>query len=389
MKKRLSLLLAVLLAAVLTACGQKAPAETAAPAEVTEAATEAAEETTAAQETAEASSEAPLVNMPNPMLPITDSEEFDLTLNIPISASVITENAEMFIIGNNAAHIAWNEDANLTFRATKNAEMAEMLHGIYDEKMSDPETKTFEDGKGGKVDVTYQKAETEGFGIYSWNAEDTYYTLTADKDLSEEKETDLLDRCLYAAGLLDFSKTIEPLPIAFDPENLEDGIYHADFVIREPEGDGSFTFDFELYAEELFDVVDVHEMKEGDFLFQGDCDYEIESLTEENGAILVNGGLDEGGVTLLGGEGGTYYAQNYDDLPFLVDLGGTELTIASTVVLKDTSNPDDNFQEHDAKGAANCVDYMCNTDWIFISPTSTKIRVENKKIVEIIFNYVP
>ncbi len=370
---------AALLTASLSGCGAKPAAETEeAVKETVSPVTEAAPETEA--------SEAPLVNMPNPMVPIEFSEDFELTLSIPLKAELIAGETEKFIIGNDAAHVAWNEGVNYTFRATKNAETAEGLHGIFDEKMSAPVAAAFDAGNGKQVDVTRVKAETEGFTIWTWKDGDTFYTLTADGDVPEENTKDVLGRCMYAAGITDLSKTIEPLPVSFDPEHVEDGIYYADFVVRDPGQDFSFL----LFTREYFDVVDIHEMQVGDTIVQDGYESVIDTLTQDDsGAFLINGGLDEGGITLLPGDGGVYYAQGYDDLPTLLELGTAELPLSDSLVLTDRSDIEHDFEEHVVEGAAAAIDYICTTEWLYISQAGTQIRTEDGKVVEFIFNYTP
>lgn len=169
MKKVLSLILAVLMAASLAACGTAAE-ETKAP------------ETTAAATTAatEAETTAALVN---PMEEVKDSEEFVKKLGIQLNLSLLNSELKMFIIDGKIAEVRFDYDnirenrVECTLRATKDEEAAKNLSGIYDSSLS--EVSSFDlSGKNGPYTVTLTSNEAGDINIYTWKNGEVWYSFS-------------------------------------------------------------------------------------------------------------------------------------------------------------------------------------------------------------------
>ena len=91
------------------------------------------------------------------------------------------------------------------------------------------------------------------------------------------------------------AKIITPNNPEIDIEALADGEYPAAF---EPAAlaDGELTFT--VYWEDTFDVVEISQLAPGDTLYVGDTVVDVETVEQDDGDLLINGGLDNGGVTL-------------------------------------------------------------------------------------------
>ena len=197
MKKRiLTLLLISTMAFCLAACGSS-KSSTDESTDTTEAQPDAGEAT---DSTDGSDGDDQIVGMANPMVAVESADEFKDQLGITIDTSVFTcDVVDMYIISDSIAEINMTiqnvegEEVDLYLRATKDADMAESLHGIYDEKMTDPYELEVDD-----ITFTVQDAETEGKTIYSWNKDDIYYCFVVDDSLSQMTIGELLDQVMAA-----------------------------------------------------------------------------------------------------------------------------------------------------------------------------------------------
>ncbi len=397
MKKALSVILVAAIVIVMVACAKKDNADKTETQAVTEAAAQeaATEEVTetAAQPETEAVKEEP-VGMINPMVEIDDDKEFESQLGIKIDTKQIMAKTKLFIINKNLAHITWtqpnveNEEVEFTLRATKNAELGPTCHGIQGEltKINDIEIQ----GVNGPVTITV--SSQGNYTIYTWKVGDTFYSLTYDKSMSQMAMAEVLDQVMFATGTMAWTKSVVPLPYEVDVDNIADGIYT---VLVEKDGikeaDGKYTMDCEVYAKELFDVVDVHTLNPGDTVtIGGDMVVTVDTVEEKDGEIIINGGDEgDGGCILSPGEGGTYFYRGFNDHPSFSYIGKVTVEIADDVVLTDTSNIEDGCKEVVVTGAKDVADYLAKSVYARLTPASGSIRTENKKVVEIKTWYTP
>ena len=184
---------------------------------------------------------------------------------------------------------------------------------------------------------------------------------------------------------------IHPLKSGIDINNIEDAMVSGDFEITD--------FDFEnktlkvtLYERDIYDAVDITTMKVGDSIIINDETFPIESISEENGFIDINGGYTESefGMTFMGEDGGTFRTLLLDDYATYSKLGEVTLSIG------------EEFKIHDFV----CGDYgeePVETDWeniqAFINELpdwdtgfgyhNTELRIVNNKVVDITRHWVP
>lgn len=147
------------------------------------------------------------VGMPNPIVLVNDDEEFSEQLGIAIDKTKLPAAPEMSIIAGKMAQCDFcltnveNVEVTCSLRATKDGEMAENMHGIYDEDMSEPVVISQEFGDE-TIDYTCLYANTEGYTIYTWTSSDgVHYSLTFDGEMSQMQIGAVLDAVMIATGI--------------------------------------------------------------------------------------------------------------------------------------------------------------------------------------------
>lgn len=324
--------------------------------------------------------------LPNPMVPVTDPAEFEMALGIPFDTARLSKDAEIFIIGGNLAHAAFTKgNGSYVLRATRDTEIVPTMHGIYDSSMSEPVITEVEPEEGKKIALTYTEAKTEKTGIYTWDCDGTYYSLTVDGNPGEAEVAAVLDSCMEAVGIMHPSVTILPLPREVDLKNPEDGIYNV-FFETEDLSEDSLTF--ELFTTEYFDVVDIHLLEKGDVIVVDGEEILIEEIREDNGTIIVNEGLLGDGVEFASNGGGTYCMRGFDDMKSYTDHGETTLPVSPEVVLTDSSDLE-KPEPQVITGIGEVKKYLEGKEPYIISRNSTTVRTEKGEIVEIGIIYVP
>ena len=182
------------------------------------------------------------------------------------------------------------------------------------------------------------------------------------------------------------AKIITPNNPEIDIEALADGEYPAAF---EPAAlaDGELTFT--VYWEDTFDVVEISQLAPGDTLYVGDTVVDVETVEQdEYGDLLINGGLDNGGVTLRAyDEDNCWRAVLEDDLHTYFKWGETTLPLSEDVTF--TDGWDIEKDPVTVSGAEAVADAITGTDMNYFSSLNTTVRVEDGKIVEIIRTYMP
>ena len=170
-----------------------------------------------------------------------------------------------------------------------------------------------------------------------------------------------------------------------DIEALADGEYPAAFEPADL-ADGALTFT--VYWEDTFDVVEISQLAPGDSLFVDDTLVDVETVEEDDGDLLINGGLDEGGVTLRAyDEDNVWRAVLENDLHTYFNWGETTLPLADDVTFADSW--DIEKDPVTVTGAEAVADAITGTDMNYFRSLNTTVRVEGGKIVEIVRAYMP
>lgn len=172
--------------------------------------------------------------------------------------------------------------------------------------------------------------------------------------------------------------TMEDLDDAILSVSLEEGDAYVDDT-------GIMRMDVTVYSYDTYDMVDISALKVGDVLATHEGEVEIAALArEENGTVLINGGLDKEGFDLVTDETGIYFVRGYNDGKSWYEVGEATIRVSVDFLYYDTSDPE--------KGEILYYpgSFLIGevTDYNF-TPYNTTIRVENSQIVEMYRVYIP
>ena len=400
MKKLTAIVLVMSLAAGLSACAANGTTETAAEtvaeikaAETEAAKTEPAAETEAVTEAAGNKAEG-FVGMPNPMVPVEGFPEFKEQLGITVYADRIDPDAKCFIIAGNLADIQWTQEnvngeaTKLDLRATKDAELAPAMHGIYDANLPAPTVSVVPLTDDKNLELSFTES-SEGTGIYTWKDGQIFWSLTFGKGFSQMTISAVLDRIMDATGIRWHKENLKALVGITEADNCTvPAVFDKTQILEE---NGVYRVKCDLYEEELFDAVEVSLMQVGDKMtIQGDTVIDITSLEEGDGGIIVNGGVDNGGFLLVGAGGGTYKVREASDAATYRLIETKELPFDKNILLTDKADYNNSFTEKKIEGDANVAKHIRESEYIYPGALgSTTVSIDNGKIIDIKIVYVP
>lgn len=137
------------------------------------------------------------------------------------------------------------------------------------------------------------------------------------------------------------AKRVEPMPESLDPQALTDATVAASFGADDiSETDGKTELTLTVYDYDIYDMVDIAQLAVGDTIVVDGKDMVVTSREDENGFVIINGGLEQGGVDLTSDDSGVYYAVGMDDAKSYHELGKITVPVAEGFVLTDNSDPD-------------------------------------------------
>lgn len=139
------------------------------------------------------------------------------------------------------------------------------------------------------------------------------------------------------------------------------------------------------YDYELYDVVAMNALKVGDRILRLGQDVTVNSIEkDENGDIIINGGLDAGGHVFRPGDGGDYYEISYNDAKSYAPVGELILPVADEFCFVDKSDLDREPQSYYLDSFF--VDGLFG--WYFF-PSNTTVQLENGIAVSMERVYIP
>lgn len=181
------------------------------------------------------------------------------------------------------------------------------------------------------------------------------------------------------------AKIIKPMSTGnFDPKNPIDMNTAVSFTAANVHKDGDkITLDVTIYEEELFDAVEVTQLKAGDTLTAGGQTVKVTEVKERKaGGVTINGGYEKGGITLFPGDGGTYYQVKENDAKTYQEIG------TATLPLGDQFELVDNAENANKKLTAQDMTTL-KEDSIGFNENNTTVTVENGVITNITRAYMP
>ena len=198
----------------------------------------------------------------------------------------------------------------------------------------------------------------------------------------------VLALALAFAACTAFAAKIEPMPSVDMAESLDDCSMHIGCKLENVSDTAIFA---DIYDEQCYDVVDVQEMVVGDVIVYLGEEITVNTIEEDN-SIEINGGVHEGGVTLLGDEGGTYLAYN-ENTPVYLFLGCAELPLADQIIFSHWQwDPEGGLSEELSEvtvPAAELKALLAEEGEDPLRPESIIVCTEGGKIVEVEVDYVP
>ena len=194
--------------------------------------------------------------------------------------------------------------------------------------------------------------------------------------ISEEAEWDLKDAA------------VRPVPVRIDVNNLADGIYPVSFDRKEiAKVEGGYKVTFEVFNVDLYDAVELHQMEVGGYIEIAGELIKIESLTKD-GDIVINGGLENGGVELKPVGGGVYRYRGWDDIETYTSFGKVTLFVPDTLDFVDCGNVEESMAGVTVPGE-KAFEYLTTNEFGSFNEYSTRIRIEDGAVVEFYRIYRP
>ena len=245
---------------------------------------------------------------------------------------------------------------------------------------------TYVDAENSTEELVYKDGEAvfslNGEGLLVWDDKKeqagegrafALVTAEATEEESSEKELQVTGR------------TVEPMVPEYDLDALADGVYPVYF---DPANLADGTLSLTVYSQDVFDIVDISTLEAGDSLVVNGIPFVIETLERDDGDLLINGGLDNGGLTLRAfDEDNCWKAVMEDDQNTYTERGDATLPLADDVTF--TDGWDIEKDPVTVSGAEAVADAITGTDMNYFSPLNTTVRVEGGKIVEIVRAYMP
>ena len=185
---------------------------------------------------------------------------------------------------------------------------------------------------------------------------------------------------------------ILPIPSSFDPTNLEDCSFPVSFTNDDIEfnDEGSFVLHMTVWEQELFDAASITGLKEGDVIVVRGDDVSVAAVEQADGVVHINGGLENGGITMAPSEsGGTFYESGselteYDVLytsvaQMALPVNGDEFVYRDS---SDLEKGEVTYLAGDLLTMKDSVDFGCTA-------MNGTAHIVNNQVVEIIRVYMP
>ena len=125
---------------------------------------------------------------------------------------------------------------------------------------------------------------------------------------------------------------ISPLPSAIDMTALDNCTLAVSFEKGDAYVDdtGKMQLKVTVYDYELFDMVDIANLKEGDTIVIQGNEVVVETMeTLESGLLFINGGMEEGGYDLWHDESGVYFEHGFNDAKAYQAIGEATIRVSA------------------------------------------------------------
>jgi hypothetical protein len=149
---------------------------------------------------------------------------------------------------------------------------------------------------------------------------------------------------------------------------------------------GAMQMDVTVYTYDLYDMVDIASLKEGDIIVIREQEVKVTSLEQNDyGTILINGGLECNGFELFNNDSGVWFESGYNDVKSYYEIGKKTIRVSPDFEFYDSSDLD--------KGEIIYYpgDFLTDDAGIVYHfvPDNTSIVIENGMIIKMYRKYIP
>lgn len=177
-----------------------------------------------------------------------------------------------------------------------------------------------------------------------------------------------------------------PMPGTLSLDNLD----NCTVAVSLKEGDayvddeGAMQMKLTVYTYDRYDMVDIAQLKAGDAITIAGQKVIVTSVERsEHGDVLVNGGLENGGYTLVTEEDGTFFVCLENDAKSWYSLGEATIRVSPDFVYTDNAQqPPVTYYPGDFLVEGTIIDYD-------FTPYNTTVTIESGKIIAMNRVYIP
>ena len=181
---------------------------------------------------------------------------------------------------------------------------------------------------------------------------------------------------------------IMPIASTLDINNLTDctvavSLNKGDVYVDDA---GIMQMKVTVYDYDLYDMIDISQLKEGDTIVIGMKDVMISSLERNSaGTVIINGGLEQGGYELATNESGVFYEIGYSDAKSYYSVGEATIRVSTEFEYHDKSELD---SEEKCYYPGDFLSDDAGIEYNF-TPHNTSIVIEDGQIISMNKIYVP
>ena len=211
----------------------------------------------------------------------------------------------------------------------------------------------------------------------------------------------ILMLCILLNGCAANQQPVETIPVETEAaaaviqpladtamEALEDSIVNISFSqddIYQDES-GSVFLRMQIYTYDKYDMVDISGLKAGDTILLSDGAIQVTSVERNDyGTVLINGGLEEGGLDLTTDDTGIYFVHGYSDMKSWYPVGQAEYPVSEDFIFTDSADLEQGAVTYKA---ADLLDGIPAPAYGY-QPQNTTVRMENGQVVEMNRIYTP
>ena len=223
-----------------------------------------------------------------------------------------------------------------------------------------------------------------------------YGVVTREKNVvnvDKELESGIISETIEEIELPTVSgeKVLKPFYFGSSTQNIEDMVLNVRFSVSDIDIVNN-KIKFGIYNPDLYDAIEVNNLKVGDKIVVSEEEILIDSIEENGNFVEINGGIgeSENGVSLVAADGGTYRSIIFNDHSTFVFVDEVELPFSKEFVIEDYFGGD-----YGADGRTAPLESL--SDFIKDLPENygefgeicTTLRVVNNEVVNITRRWIP